>query len=551
MNVARPLMHAGLQAMQAGQPAEAVERFREALQLAPESADLWANFSVSLASCHRYADAQLAARHAIKLRPDSIHALNALASALDAKGRHLEAADFYRRALALEPVAGVWNNLANSLKSAGRLDDAVQAYREALRLEPQLWRTHSNLLLTLNYHPAQTPQAQAEAQRAFGTAIEATIAPAVRMPVPVPGKPLRIGFVSADFYYHPVGRLFLPVLQARRRGEQTWVLYAHVKVRDELTERIRAEADVWHEIAGLDDNALEARVRADAIDVLVDLSGHTATNRLPFFARHVPPVQAAWMGYAGSTGMTRMDWLIADALTLPPGEEPLYAERIWRVPAPYIALTRPEPVLDCGTPPVLKNGFITLASFNNTSKLTDAVLATWARILAAVPEARLFMKNKGFADAGVRESFTARLARLGVAAERLRFEGETGGEAYYRSFHEVDIALDPFPFPGLLTSLDTLWMGVPVVSMAGQGGMIGHHGELLLNLAGLGDWIARSEDDYVRIATHLAADPAALAQWRTTLRASLERTAVFDAVRLAHELQSAFNGMVAALTHPT
>lgn len=539
-------MQAGLLAMQAGHPAQAVEQFREALQLAPESADLWANFAVALASCHRYADAQLAARHALKLRPDSIHALNALASALDAKGRHLEAADFYRRALALEPMAGLWNNLANALKSAGRLDDAVNAYREALRLEPHLWRTHSNLLLTLNYHPGQTPQAQNAAQRAFGGVLEATIAAATPMPPPPADKPLRIGFVSADFYYHPVGRLFLPVLQARRREAQTWVLYAHVKVHDDITERIRAEADLWHEIAGLDDDALEARVRADEIDVLVDLSGHTATNRLPFFARHVPPVQVAWMGYAGSTGMTRMDWLIADAVTLPPHEEALYSERIWRVPAPYIALTRPEPVLDCAVPPALKNGFITFASFNNTSKLTDTVLATWARILAAVPDAQLFMKNKGFADAGVREAFTARLARLGVAAERLHFEGESGGEAYYRSFHGVDIALDPFPFPGLLTSLDTLWMGVPVVSMAGQGGMLGHHGELLLQLAGLGDWIAHNEDDYVRTAVALAADPAALAHWRTTLRQRLEHTAVFDAARLAHALEAAFSGMVAA-----
>ena len=536
----------GLTLLQQGQSALAVEKFREALRLATDDAALWTHFAVALTGCHRYSEALIAARHSVSLRPDSIHAYNALANVLSAKGKPLEAADLYRRALALEPIAGLWNNLANVLKSAGHLEEAVAAYRRALELDPQLWRSYSNLLLTLNYLPRQTPEALAAAHRAFGKAIEAAIPPApAGMQAGPLSRPLRVGFISADFYYHPVGRLFLPVLSAHDRARQTWLLYSHCKVNDSVTREIEAAADIWRDISALDDDALEALMRTDAVDVLIDLSGHTATNRLPFFARHVVPVQAAWMGYAGTSGMSRMDWLLADAITIPMAEESLYSEHILRIPAPYIVLTRPEPAVPVGATPALVNGHITFASFNNTAKLTDEVLATWADILRALPNSRLVMKNKAFAEAEMREIYRTRLARLGIAGERVDFEGESAGEAYYQCFNGIDIALDPFPFPGLLTTLDTLWMGVPTVTMRGRGGMIGHHGELLLSMVGLSQWVASDRDEYIRIAVGLASDLIGLSRWRACLRAMLEESAIFDAARLARELELAFEHIFA------
>lgn len=520
---------------------EAANAFAAALQVRPDRAGLWNNYAAALSEAGHVARTIEALQRALQLDPDSLEALNNLGAALDRAGRPMEAAAVYRRALARESRAAIWSNLGNVLKAAGHPADAVAAYREAIRLEPDFTRAHSNLLLVLNYLESVTPEALAEAHRAYGRRLEARIA---AQPAPrhaAIGARLTVGFVSADLYNHPVGRLLLPVLQQRTARRNRWVLYAQNTRQDTWTEALRQAADGWCDIAALDDDALQTRLADDGVDVLVDLGGHTAGNRLPFFARHAVAVQVAWMGYACTTGLSRMDYLIADAHTLPVEDEALYTERIVRLPGSYIAFAPPATALAPSPPPCLEHGRITFGSFNNVAKLSERVLQSWARILLRVPHARLLFKNRGFAEAGLQQAFRTRFESWGVPGDRVLFEGEAHGDDYYGSFARVDIALDPFPFPGLLTSLDTLWMGVPLVTMRARAGMLSRHADLLTAAVGEGALLCADAADYEDCAVALANDSGRLRRLRARLRAQLAASPLFAPARLAGDLDAAFS----------
>lgn len=520
--------------------------YANAVRLRPDHADLWSDLAAALNECQHQELALAAARRAVELAPQGIEALNNLGAALDRSGQPLEAAAVYRRALALAPVPAIWNNLGNVLKSAGRMREAVAAYREAVRLDPGLWRANSNLLLVLNYTAETDTDTLAAAHRDFGRRLAERVPRAAQPPERwTAGTELNVGFLSADFYNHPVGRLFLPVLRARPRGSVRWHLYSQTRVADTLTAALRSHADGWHDIAGLDDDALERRVRADRIHVLVDLAGHTAGNRLPFLARHCVQAQAAWLGYAGSTGLAAMDWLIADAHTVPTCDEHLYSERVWRLPDTYVACAPPEDAVPVGPPPCLGNGHVTFAAFNNLAKATPQVIAAWSAVLREVPDARLLFKNRAFASESSRAAMRAAFLAAGGDPGRLDFEPETPGPGYFAAYNRVDIALDPFPFNGLMTSLDTLWMGVPLVGMRGRRGMLSRHAELLGTAVGAPEWLADDVDGYVAAAVRLAQDPGRLIQWRDCLRDVLAASPLFDPARLAGNLEAAFLGMAA------
>jgi predicted O-linked N-acetylglucosamine transferase (SPINDLY family) len=522
----------------------AAEAFAAALQDRPGDAGLWNNLAAALNECQRAEPALAAARRAVELAPDAIEALNNLGVALDRAGHPLEAAAVYRRALALTASPVLWNNLGNVLKTAGRMAEAVAAYREAIRLDPSFFRANSNLLLVLNYAAEIDADTLAAEHRDFGRRLAARIPRATEPALAwQAGEPLNVGFVSADFYNHPVGRLFLPVLRARANAGVRWHLYSQTKMADGVTAALREHADAWREIAGRDDAALERQVREDRIHVLVDLAGHTAGNRLPFLARHCVGVQAAWLGYAGTTGLTAMDWLIADGHTVPAGDAHLYSERIWRLPDSYIASAPPEDAVAIGPPPCLGKGHVTFAAFNNVAKATPQVIAAWAAILKTVPGARLLFKNRAFASDSSRAAMRAAFQGQGVAPERLDFERESPGPDYFAAYNRVDIALDPFPFTGLMTSLDTLWMGVPLVGMRGRRGMLSRHAELLADAVGAPEWLGDDPAGYVAAAVRLAQDPGRLIQWRDCLRGVLAASPLFDPARLAASLDAAFVGM--------
>jgi len=289
---------------------------------------------------------------------------------------------------------------------------------------------------------------------------------------------------------------------------------------------------------GLDDAAAAQLIHDDGVHVLIDLSGHSAHNRLPVFAWKPALVQVSWLGYFATTGVAEIDYLIADPWTLPEKEEQYFTEKIWRLPETRMCFTAPAAEVAVSALPALRNGYVTFGCFNNLTKMNDAVVALWARVLAAVPGSRLFLKAKQFTEEAVRQATIERFAAHGVGGERLMIEGPESRAAYLAAYQRVDVVLDPFPFTGGTTSAEALWMGVPVLTLAGER-LVSRQGVGLLMNAGLSDWVAADADDYVRRAAAHAADLESLATLRSRLRAQVLASPVFDAERFARHLENA------------
>jgi protein O-GlcNAc transferase len=352
----------------------------------------------------------------------------------------------------------------------------------------------------------------------------------------------RVGFISGDLRSHPVGHFLEGVLAHWPHERVRLVAYPTFALEDEATARMRPHFESWTPIAHLDDAQAAARIAADRIDVLVDLAGHTAHNRLPLFAWRPARVQASWLGYFATTGIEQMDWLLSDATSIAPGEERHYGERIWRLPGTRLCFTPPRQAPAVAPLPALATGSVTFGSFQNLGKIGDEVLALWARVLRAVPDSRLRVQNAQVADDEAQRALQGRLAALGIAPSRVSLHGKQPRAAYLRAHAEVDIVLDTFPYPGGTTTCEALWMGVPTVTLSGST-MLARQGESLLAAAAMPDWIARDADGYVRIATSRSADLASLASLRAGLRDHVAASPLFDAKRFAGELADAFIGM--------
>jgi predicted O-linked N-acetylglucosamine transferase (SPINDLY family) len=452
------------------------------------------------------------------------------------EGRLSEAIECFERSLAEHPDDVVArNNAANALQVAGRLDEALAHYRQALqRARPPLsFRIASNYLTTLSYHPGiSDAQLRAETQRiAAGFGSPRPMAPAGRA-----DRPLRLGLVSADLCDHPVGFFLAPVLAALDRTKFDVRLYSTGGREDSTRQVLRALA-AWSDVAGDDHDQLLTLLRADGNDILIDLSGHSAGNRLPVFARRAALVQLSWLGYFATTGLPAMDGVILDPWHAPDGTESQFTERLLRLPAtrfcyaPAAFAPAPSP------PPVLARGAVTFGSFNNTAKLNGQVVAAWARVLLAVAGSRLILRWATFADAAFAESIRRQFAAHGVAADRLILRGRIGHRQLLDAYAEIDIALDPFPFAGGHTSCEALWMGVPVVTLPGTRPVSRQTYCFLANI-GLTELAATDEADYVAKAVRLAGDAPRLAELRQSLRSRMAASPLMDAAAFARAFEA-------------
>ena len=372
---------------------------------------------------------------------------------------------------------------------------------------------------------------------------------AARVPHPSAGPgpgaangPIRVGLVSGDLRNHPVGYFLEGVLHKVDPGRVTFLAFPTAESGDELTARIRPRFAVWRPIAGLDDEAAARSIRETGVQILLDLSGHTAGNRLPVFCWRPAPVQAAWLGYFATTGLAEIDYVIADPHVSPPGAPAEFVEQPWLLPNIYYCFTPPAVAVEVSPLPARSTGSITFGCFNTLAKINDAVIATWARLLRAMPGSRLMLKAPPLGDEAVCAGLRARFAAHGIAGERLLLEQASTRAEYLRAHHRVDVALDPFPFPGGTTSFEALWMGVPVLTRTGDR-FLSRVGETIMRNAGLPDWVAGDEDDYVERAIRLTADLDRLARLRHALRARVLASPLFDASRFARQFEDAMAGM--------
>jgi protein O-GlcNAc transferase len=533
----------GLVLQRQGAFAEALACFQHAAQLQPNMAEAHLNLGAALQAQGRLREAMDSYRRALQAKPDYVEAYGNLGNAAQQLGQLDEALVLYRHALQLRPdSADLHNNLANVWKDAGCLKEALASYRQAIALRPDYAEAHSNLVYTLYFCDDYDARAIYAAHREWA---QRHAQPLARFLRPhgndrAPQRRLRIGYVSPDLREHPVGRFLLPLLEAHDHRQFEIFCYASMLFPDAISARLQAAADVWRVAGSLSDEQLTEQIRQDGIDVLVDLTMHMGGNRMRCFACKPAPVQVTYLAYCGTTGLDTIDYRLTDPYLDPPGSvEGIYTEQSVWLPESYWCYQAPASATPVGRLPALEHGVVTFGALNNFAKVTGATLAAWRRLLQAVPRARLLLH----APAGSHRSrVREQLGLSGTDAERLEFIHRVSIADYLALYHRIDVALDPFPYGGGTTTCDALWMGVPVVSLAGATA-VGRGGLSILSNVGLPELVAHDTDQYVRIATELAADPPRLAELRATLRKRMQQSPLMDAPRFARNVEAAYRGM--------
>ena len=526
-----------------GRTEEAVDAYATVLRLQPGFAEARCNLGNALAAAKRRDEAVAAYRAAVAAKPDYAEAWTNLGNALGAAGRLGEAIAAQQAAIRLRPgFARAHSNLANLLTDAGRFGEAVAAHETAICLDPDRPDAQSSLLMTLHYRDGAVPEAIPAAARRFAALVERP-GPTRSFANPIdPDRRLRVGYVSADLGPHPVGHFLRPVLPCHDRNAIEVTCYNNGVHAGPVADALRAASDRWRSLVGLPDEAAAAMIAADGIDILVDLSGHTAGNRLTLFARRAAPLQASWLGYWGTTGLSEMDVILSDATTILPGEENGYSERVVRLPGSRFCFAPIDDAPLPATPPCTRGHPPTFGSFNNLAKLGPEVVRLWAALLRAAPGSRLLLKWKSLTDDGMRRHVQAQFAALGVDGERLLLRGESAHRATLDEYRDVDVALDPFPFSGGLTSCDALWMGVPVVTLPGRAPQ-SRQTAGFLHAIGITGWTARTPEHYVSTALSLLSDPQELGRLRQSLRGRLAASSLCDGRSFARGLEAAYRAM--------
>jgi len=534
-----------------GRLPEAVERYRRALVLEPDYVEAQNNLGVALAAQGHTEAAIACYNRVLELEPYHAEAHNNLGNALKDGGWLPEAIAHYARSLELKPnVAEVHNNLGNALQQLGRPEEAVERYERALAVKPDYAEAHGNLLFALGHSGRTTPEAYlARAREWDRTALSAeerqTAAAVTFHRLPRQGRKLKIGYISGDFRQHATSAFLEALFAGHDRDHYEVFAYATGIRTDAMTERLKSGTEHWVRLTGLGDAAATERIRQDAIDVLVDLSGHTGGNRLPLLARRAAPIQAHYLGYFASTGLAAMDYMISDGTVVPEGDETRFSEIVWRLPRVWVAY---RPPVEAPTPAWKPDpsGRVWFGSANKYSKLTPETIALWARILRECPQGTLLLKAAAFVSPVVRERATQAFAEQGIAPARLHLTGPEADWAGHMALYDrLDIALDPVGgHCGVTTTCDALWMGVPVITLAGSG-MIERMGASILTGLGRPEWIAADADDYVAKAVRLAGDVATRQAMRPGQRELLRRSPLGDTAGLARALQEAYDQMFA------
>lgn len=526
-----------------GRLEESIDACQRALKLHPEMVEAWCNLGLALNLAGRRPQAAAAFRQALALRPDFGPAHYQLAGVLWLLGELDEAEVQARAAFLIDPHQPLsLTTLGNIYKDQGRIAEAVAAFRRALAMAPGSYETYGALLYTLQFDPAQTPRSLF-VEHALWELLQAR-------PVFIggrrhandrhPDRRLRIGYVSPNFRNQAECFFTVPLLEAHDPAQVEIYCYSSALRVDAVTERLKARADVWRNTAGMSDDALDGIIGADQIDLLVDLTMHMGEGRPLLFARKPAPVQVSWLAYPGTTGLTTIDYRLTDALLDPPGvTDAFYSESLWRLPDTslcYHPLTTEPPVSDL---PALSTGHVTFGSLNNFSKANDQTLRLWASALGATPRSRMIV----LAPRGThRDRFLSIAKTAGVSADRIEFVERSPRPDYLRLFHRIDVVLDTWPYSGETTTLDGLWMGVPLVTLAGQT-TPSRAGLMILTQLALSDLVARTPEQYAQIASGLAGDLPRLAYLRQSLRSRLTQSPLMNARRFAANVEGAYRQM--------
>ncbi|HUV49877.1 MAG TPA: tetratricopeptide repeat protein [Anaerolineae bacterium] len=534
----------GIALIKQGRLEEAAASYRKAIIIKPDYAEAHSNLGNALKEQERLEEAAASYRNALTIKPDFAEAHNNLGNALIEQGRLEEAAASYRKALIIKPdYAEAHNNLGNALIERGQLEEATASYRKALIIKPDYAEAHSNLLRNLNYFPNISGEDIYNESIKWDQQHAKTLLrkEPVYANIKEKERKLRIGYVSPDFRTHSVAYFFEPLIKAHNKENVEVYCYSNVMKPDNVTERLKVEADNWFSIVGKSDEDVAEQIRRDGIDILVDLAGHTAKNRLLVFAYKPAPIQVTWLGYGSTTGMSAIDYRFTDEVADPVGEaDNLHSEELIRLESGFLCYKGDESAPEISRLPCLERGYITFGNFNNLTKTTPEVVKFWSDILHALPNAHFLMKSRQLKDEEVKAKYQGMFEKEGISGDRIELFGWLPNKKDHLGLYsKIDIGLDPFPYNGTTTTCEALWMGVPVVTMLGDR-HFGRVGASILKHVGLGELIANDPKSYVEIALQLSMDIEKLAALRNGLRDQMINSPLCDASAFARNVEEAY-----------
>jgi len=520
----------------------AIETFQTVVTIEPNYIEAHNNLGNAYLEQGKLDEAVDSYHKALAIKPDYAEAHSNLGNAYLEQGKLDKAVDSYHKALAIKPdYAEAHNNLGNAYKEQAKLDEALTNYHKALAIKPDYAEAHSNLIFCMANSPDYGPEEILKEARLWNKTHAQPLAPeTVRYAnIPDPERRLKIGYFSADLRSHPVGFFMESVFQHHDKNGFVIHVYSTTRKADDVTDRIRKNVDVWHDATALIPKALAEAIKEESIDILIELSGHAAGNRLLTLARRPAPVQILGVGHFCTSGLDCVDGLLSDRFETPEGTDKYFSEPLIRLPDGNICYRPPDYATDVGPSPCLKNGYITFGCFNNLSKISEPTIALWAKILKQVPESRLLMKAIALTSERARTRLISLFTDHGVAEDRLLLEPGLPHPAFMAEYGRVDIGLDPFPYSGGLTTIEALWMGVPVITLSGKT-FAARHSTSHLNNSGLEELICETPGAYVNKVMEISADYEALNALRLSIRPKIAASPILDGARYTRNLEGTF-----------
>ncbi len=523
----------------------AIEAFQRTISLKPDSIDALLGLGECMLDLGLMDRALTCYEHVLAHERDSPVALIGSGVALLVLGQIRKAAERLQTSIATQPLlAEAYVNLGGAYSNEARLEEAAGAFAQALAINPANREAQSNALFLLNYDPIVSAPDLCESHRRWGAYVSHGVGSLHAHPnVRDTERRLSVGYVSGDLRAHSVAFFLEPILANHDRQRIRTFAYSNSYVDDPVTHRLRALCDSWRSIKGLSPDDAARKIYEDGIDILIDLSGHTGGESQLVFARKPAPVQASYLGYPTTTGLPAMDYRITDWTVDPAGAEGINTERPIRLPNSYFCYRPPASAPQPEEAPVCSNGFITFGSFNSLTKINASTLDLWVEVLGGVPDSRLVIKNKSLVDESVRSRLLEQLKNRGVAHERVVLQAWTGSvEMHLQQYRRVDIALDCAPYNGATTTCEALWMGVPVVTLAGTT-HAGRMGASILSAAGLRDFVADSRSGFIELCQGLASRRSELKNLRHSMRQRVKASALCDEVRFARDFEGRLREM--------
>lgn len=540
-NLASAHFNLGITLREQDQFKDAVSAFRKTSELDPNYPTAQECLALALISVMDYEGAVGVYLHILAHNPASAEAHSNLGSVYQRLGRLEEAVTSYRKAQQINPAIG-YENLGSALVAQGKFEEAITCYREGVAKNPRNCRAYSNLLMTMNYVPHLPAEEIFKEHVGWGKTCGCAPVKGEFCNDPDPDRKLRIGYVSPDFLEHSVAYFIEPLLA--RHNPQHVEVYCYTNIPpvhyDSVTRRIQSLAHGWRDTSKMSAEQTAARVRNDSIDILVDLSGHTANNSLQVFALRPAPIQLTYLGYPNTTGMEAMGYRLTDSIADPSGVDQFYTEKLIRLPGCFLCYRPPQNSPEVVELPAARRGFVTFGSFNNLSKMNDEVLAAWAEILRRVPDSRLFLKNASLQDPATRERIAGFFGERGIEPSRLEMRAVTATTLEHLALYGVvDLALDTFPYNGTTTTCEAIWMGVPVVTLRGST-HAGRVGASLLTPLAMDEWVSDSLEQYIQCAVEWAGNIKRLAGLRGELRERLLRSPLTDELGFTEKVEAAY-----------